>query len=201
MSKGTETRQRILEQAAAVFNQHGYEGASMAALMEATGLEKGGIYRHFASKEELALEAFDYAARRAMRARFEEVRNFDNSVDQLKAFVRSFVERYSSLPGGCPLFNTAVDADDGNPQLRKRAKRAIRRWLKVLRLTIRRGIEAREIRREINPEQLAILIFSTLEGALVLSRLEKDREPLRAVQTHLERYLEFEVRFPEKKAP
>ena len=83
-------------------------GSRLNRVPEAPGLEKGGIYRHFASKEELALEAFDYAARRAMGARFEEVRKFDNSVDQLKAFVRSFVERHSSLPGGCPLFNTAT---------------------------------------------------------------------------------------------
>ncbi len=170
----------------------------MAALMEATGLEKGGIYRHFSSKEELALEAFDFAARRAIRLRLEEVRKFDNSVDQLKAFVRSFVERNASLPGGCPIFNTAVDADDGNPLLRQRAKSAIRRWLKVLRMTIRRGIEAREIRREVNPEQLAVLVFSALEGALVLSRLEKSREPLLAVQAHLDSYIESEVRVRRK---
>jgi len=33
--------------------------------MEATGLQKGGLYRHFDSKEELAQEAFDYAWERA----------------------------------------------------------------------------------------------------------------------------------------
>ena len=46
-SKGQETRQRILAEAAAIFNQRGYEGCSIQAIMEATGLEKGGIYRHF----------------------------------------------------------------------------------------------------------------------------------------------------------
>ena len=48
-----------MEAAAPIFNQHGYEGSSLNDLMEATGLKKGGIYRHFASKEELAAEAFD----------------------------------------------------------------------------------------------------------------------------------------------
>ena len=53
--KGSATKQRIVEAAAPVFNQRGYWGASMADLMAATGLEKGGIYNHFGSKEALAL--------------------------------------------------------------------------------------------------------------------------------------------------
>ncbi|HEX4488355.1 MAG TPA: helix-turn-helix domain-containing protein, partial [Terriglobales bacterium] len=69
MSKGEDTRKRIVAEAAAIFNQKGYEGASLQALMEATGLEKGGIYRHFTSKETVAAEAFDYAWNAAKQAR------------------------------------------------------------------------------------------------------------------------------------
>src|SRR5215469_13011703 len=43
MAKGQETRERIIAQAASLFNQRGFEGGSMSDLMEATGLEKGGI--------------------------------------------------------------------------------------------------------------------------------------------------------------
>src|ERR1700740_3646198 len=60
-SRGEVTRRRIVEQSAAVFNQRGYSGTSMSELMAATGLEKGGLYRHFASKQDLAAAAFDYA--------------------------------------------------------------------------------------------------------------------------------------------
>ena len=61
MRKGEETRHEIIRKAAPIFNQKGYEGAALSDLMEATGLEKGGIYRHFDSKQQLAAEAFDYA--------------------------------------------------------------------------------------------------------------------------------------------
>ena len=44
-----------------MFNRQGYVGASLRDLIDATGLEKGGIYNHFGSKEQLALEAYDYA--------------------------------------------------------------------------------------------------------------------------------------------
>jgi TetR/AcrR family transcriptional regulator, transcriptional repressor for nem operon len=61
MRKGELTRERIVRRTAPLFNQQGYFGASLADIMRATGLEKGGIYNHFGSKEALALEAFDYA--------------------------------------------------------------------------------------------------------------------------------------------
>src|SRR5947199_130742 len=59
-TKGDRTRRRVIEQAAPVFNTRGYWGSSVRDLMEASGLQKGGIYNHFGSKDELALAAFDH---------------------------------------------------------------------------------------------------------------------------------------------
>ena len=122
MLKGEKTRGRIVSKAAQLFNERGLEGTSLADLMEATGLEKGGIYRHFPSKEAVATEAFDYAWQSAFAARMHDLDTISNSVDKLKQFVTNFVERRPSVPGGCPLLNTAVAADDGNPVLRARAR-------------------------------------------------------------------------------
>jgi TetR/AcrR family transcriptional repressor of nem operon len=58
MSKGKQTRRKIVEAAAPIFNKRGYEGSSLNDLMEATGLKKGGMHRHFSSKEELAQKHF-----------------------------------------------------------------------------------------------------------------------------------------------
>jgi TetR/AcrR family transcriptional regulator, transcriptional repressor for nem operon len=194
MSKGEETRHRIVTEAATLFNQRGFEGGSMSELMKATGLEKGGIYRHFSSKEEVAVEAFDYAWQAALNARMYDLDEVPNSVDRLKQFVANFVERRSSVPGGCPLLNTAIDADDGNPVLREHARKALREWRDLLSSIIRAGIERKEIRRDVDANKLATLVISSLEGALMISRLEHDREALLAAQSHLDRYLEAEVR-------
>src|SRR3981189_748408 len=98
--------------------------------MRATGLEKGGIYRHFASKQELAGDAFDHAWKIAIETRFEGTEKIPNTVDRLKQMVRNFRDRRTGLvPGGCPLLNTAIDSDDGNPQLRAKARQALRSWL------------------------------------------------------------------------
>jgi TetR/AcrR family transcriptional repressor of nem operon len=195
MPKGQKTRERIVAQAASLFNQHGFEGSSISELMEATGLEKGGIYRHFSSKEELAAEAFDYAWKATLNTRMRDLDRVPNSIDKLKQFVANFVDRpRPSVPGGCPLLNTAIDADDGNPVLRDRALKGLHDWRDRLRGIISTGIKRREIRRGVDSKKLATLIIASLEGALMIARLERDREALVAARSHLESYLETEVR-------
>ena len=198
MRKGEQTRQGIIRKAAPIFNQKGYDGAALSDLMRATGLEKGGIYRHFSSKEALAAEAFDYAWRETLDARIHDLDTITNTVDRLKQMVANFVERRGIIPGGCPLLNTAVDTDDGNVVLRERARRALRGWRSYIISVIRAGIKAREIRPKTDAKKLATLIISSLEGGVMLYRLERNEETLRAIQAHLDDYLEAEVRIASK---
>jgi TetR/AcrR family transcriptional repressor of nem operon len=198
MRKGAQTRQEIIRKAAPIFNQKGYDGAALSDLMRATGLEKGGIYRHFSSKEALAAEAFDYAWRETLDARIHDLDAISNSVDKLKQLVTNFVERRGIIPGGCPLLNTAIDADDGNSVLRERARKALRGWRSYLTAVITAGVKAGEIRAGIDANKLATLIISSLEGAIMLYRLERSEDALRAVQAHLDSHLETEVRLAAK---
>jgi TetR/AcrR family transcriptional repressor of nem operon len=191
MRKGEQTRQEIIRKAAPIFNQRGYDGAALSDLMRATGLEKGGIYRHFDSKQQLAGEAFDYAWKLAIDTRFEGTQDIPNAVDRLKLFVRNFRDRRARLvPGGCPLLNTAVDSDDGNPQLRKKVRQALDYWLNRLQSIAEEGKQRGEIHSAIDSAELAILIVSSLEGGLMVSRLQRRDDALDIACRHLEKYLE-----------
>jgi len=198
MRKGEHTRQEIIRKAAPIFNQKGYDGAALSDLMRATGLEKGGIYRHFSSKEELAAEAFDYAWKETLQARIHDLDSVADSVDRLKQLLANFVERRGIIPGGCPLLNTAIDTDDGNSVLRERARSALRGWRDYIVSIVRDGIKAGEIRPKTDAKKLAIVMISSLEGAVMGYRLERDDEQLRTVRAHLENYLEREVRAASK---
>jgi TetR/AcrR family transcriptional regulator, transcriptional repressor for nem operon len=198
MSKGEKTRKRIVAEAATLFNERGFEGGSIAGLMQATGLEKGGIYRHFSSKEELATEAFDYAWQAATDVRMHDLDCIPNSVEKLKRFIANFIKRRPAVPGGCPLLNTAIDTDDGNPILRERARRALHQWQDILSEIVSTGLERKEIRNGVNPRKLATLIIGSLEGALMISRLERNRDALLETQAHLKRYLDAEIKLQRK---
>jgi TetR/AcrR family transcriptional repressor of nem operon len=195
VTKGEQTRREIVRKSAPLFNQKGYEGTSLSDLMEATGLQKGGIYRHFSGKEELATEAFDYSWGKAVSGRLEGVAEVPDRVNRLKKMIENFVQlRAGLVPGGCPLMNTAVEADDGNAALRARAKKALQNWTVRLSKIATEGIEKQQIDRCIDPLKLSQLIIGSLEGALLISRLQNSDEPLRAIKQHLSEYLEQNVR-------
>jgi TetR/AcrR family transcriptional repressor of nem operon len=193
MTKGEQTRRKIVAAAAPIFNQHGYGGSSLADLMEATGLKKGGIYRHFSSKEELAAEAFDYTWEAAWKARMLHVDENAPGIEKLKQLIANFIDYRSPVAGGCPILNTAIDADDGNAVLRARVGRALRSWVSRLESIVKQAAECGEIRPEVDPKEVAVLIIAPLEGALMMSRLERNDYALRSVQQHLNHYLDTEV--------
>jgi AcrR family transcriptional regulator len=190
MRKGEATRQRIIAQAAPIFNQRGFAGSSMQDVMEATGLEKGGLYRHFSGKEELAAEAFRYAVARAQKVRFDKLDRTRGALDQLRLLVDRFANMRSDVAGGCAIFNTAIEADDGNPVLRGLALKALQDWKDRLARIVREGIRAGEIRKGTVPGRVANILIATLEGALTMSRLEGTKTPLEDAQVTLSAFLD-----------
>jgi TetR/AcrR family transcriptional regulator, transcriptional repressor for nem operon len=186
MSKGELTRQRIIAEAAPLFNQRGYVGCSMQDVMDATGLEKGALYRHFASKEELAVEALRYALTNSIRTHVENLDEIKGSVNQLRHMIRHFLVSPSLLPGGCPLMNTAIDSDDGNPMLRQVAREEMQAWKGRIEAVVKKGIERGEIRRQVEPRRIANTMVATLEGALMVSRLEGTKSAMDDAQASLQ---------------
>jgi TetR/AcrR family transcriptional regulator, transcriptional repressor for nem operon len=193
MSKGEATRQRIIVEAARIINQRGYSGCSIQDIMEATGLEKGGIYRHFESKEELAAEAFDFAWTTTFALRTHDLNSIPNPLARLKQHIARFGSR-SMIPGGCPLLNTAIDADDGNPVLRDRVRKALRGWQSMLRKIVEEGIASGIFNHDLDPEDIANHIIASLEGGMVISRLERNDTALCSARRHLDDYLDAQVR-------
>ena len=191
MGKGEETRERILARSAQLFNRQGYAGASLADIMRETGLEKGGIYNHFSSKEQLALESFDYAyelvrqrVRQALSGKF-------NAIERLLAIVSVFQSEFDDPPvaGGCPILNTAIEADDANEVLRDRARVAMDDWRATIHRIIYKGIERGEVRPTVDADEVASLLIATLEGALMLSNLYKDSVHMQRAAAHMIRYV------------
>jgi TetR/AcrR family transcriptional repressor of nem operon len=192
-TKGQKSRRNIIAKAAVIFNQRGFDGCSMQDIVEAVGLEKGSIYGHFASKEELALESFDFAWADTEQKRMANLDSVSNAVDKLKLHISNYVKT-PSFPGGCPLLNTAVDADDGNLALRDRARRAFRRWEAALVDIVTQGQFKGEIPPKVHPQSVATFMISTLEGATAVSRLDKRSGALTYARENLDRFLDTEVR-------
>lgn len=191
MKKGEMTRRRILERSAPVFNTKGFFGASMHDLVLASGLEKGGIYNHFSSKEQLALEAFDYAVE-VMGGRFREtLEGKDSVLERLFAIVDVLgaLAEDPPVPGGCPVLNTAIESDGAHPALKERAAEAMNGWLRLVGREVKEGVKSGELSPGTDPRSVASVVVATLEGAVMLSRLYDDPEHMRRVVEHLKDHL------------
>lgn len=189
--KGDRTREQVIEHAAALFNQHGYHGASISDIMHATGLKKGGIYRHFASKEELAVAAFRLATDR-MAERFREaLADKHGALEQVRAIMSVFerIPYDPPVPGGCPMLNVTVDADDGNPELLAEARQVMNGLKRRLRAILRHGRQTGELAASLDVDAASHVIIAQLEGAVMLCRLYDSRAPMRDAIAHLEDWL------------
>lgn len=192
MSKGEETKERILQLAAELFNQQGYAGTSMSDIMQVTGLKKGGIYNHFQNKNELALQAFDYAMSGISQRYRIALLSKHNAVERLQAVINVFASYIDKPPlkGGCPLLNTAVESDYAHPALRKRAQEAMNSWYDMIRRVVQKGIKKGEIRPNIEPEQVATMTIAIFEGGLMMAQLHGDSIYLKRAINHLNQYIE-----------
>lgn len=193
---GGQTRDNIIRQAAALFNQRGYAGSSIADIMAATGLQKGGIYRHFESKEQLAAEAFEYAVK-VMAGRFAAaLEGRQHAMDRLHAIVDVFAQTAANppVPGGCPVMNAGIENDDGNPELRDRARTAMDGLRGLIRRTAQGGAGRGEVRRGVDADELASVMIATLEGGVMLSRLYDDPAHVRRAVDLVRRHLDEQVR-------
>jgi TetR/AcrR family transcriptional regulator, transcriptional repressor for nem operon len=192
MSKAQQTKARIIHQAAELFNLKGYAGSSIADIMQATGLKKGGIYNHFASKDELALAAFDYAESLLSKRIWSVVKTKRNAIERLQALVASYLIYIDDPPiiGGCPILNTAIETDDTDSPLRDRVLEAMNSSRSLIVRILQTGIKKGEVRATVEPDTVATIIFSTLEGAIMMSKLERNPIHLQRVVAHLQSYIQ-----------
>ncbi len=192
MSKAELTKRRIIEKAAILFNQNGYAGSSIDGIMKLTGLQKGGIYNHFRSKDEIALAAFDHAFDLLKQRVLAGIPDRKNAIDRLLVVVDSFrgFTGQPTIVGGCPILNTAVESDDTHPALRLRAQSAANEFRALLGSIIELGIRQYEVVATTDPDRLAITMLATIEGAIALSKLYGDDRYLDIAIEHLNEYIE-----------
>ncbi|RNL52457.1 TetR/AcrR family transcriptional regulator [Pedobacter jejuensis] len=191
MTKAEKTRNFIVEKTAPIFNMKGYAGTSLNDITAATGLTKGSIYGNFANKDEVALAAFDYNFNSNVSKIEAEISKKDTTKEKLLAYIsiyQSFLVGGISQ-GGCPILNTAIDADDTHPALREKVLKAVLSWKKSIIKLVEDGISNEEIKVGSNPEQIALTVIAMIEGGIMISRLTNKIENWNLIMDSLKKYI------------
>jgi AcrR family transcriptional regulator len=188
MRKGEATRRHIVVRTANLLNTQGYCGTPVSEIMRVAGLQKGGIYRHFESRDALALEAFDFAVARVLSRFLVAIEGRKTAKDKLFALfdVVRHAPRDAAFHGGCPLMNLAVESDDADPKLRNAARRAMQQVIGLFDRIIAEGMKQGEFSAG-DARARARMLVASIEGAILLTNLYKDGTYMEAVLDHLER--------------
>jgi TetR/AcrR family transcriptional regulator, transcriptional repressor for nem operon len=191
MSKAERTRQFIIEQTAPIFNRKGYAGTSLNDITAATGLTKGSIYGNFGSKDEVALAVFDYNLKKVTDIFEAEKSACTTGKEKLMMYVKVYsdFQHFPFPPGGCPMQNTAVEADDTHPELRKKALNAILSWKKEITKIIDQAIKDQEITQPVNAEQFALTMIATIEGMTMIAGLTGKAEHRKTIIQSVEKMI------------
>lgn len=187
MRKGDNTRQFIIEKSAELFKVNGYNGCSLSDIMKATQLKKGGIYNHFNNKDEIALEAFEYSLKRVIKRFRAKLDHDKTSTQKLFSIIEVMCEMVDD--GGCPVYNAAVDSLDTHPLLQKHAKKGMDTLKDYIEIKIKEGKENGEFKPDADSVEISSILMVTLEGALIMSRIQKNKKHLNIAVNFLHKYL------------
>ncbi len=193
MTKAQRTKQYIIEKTAPIFNMKGYSGTSMSDITDATGLTKGSIYGNFANKDEVALAAFRFNVKKLHNIFSREIEKEKTFKGKLLVYPRLYSDYYDLrvTQGGCPIINTATEADDTHPVLRKKVERVILSWKEQLVYFIEQGIVSGEFKaKSINPEKTALTMIAIIEGAVMIAKITGNLSSLTDIMQSLTKIIE-----------
>lgn len=187
MRDAVTTKNTIIKESSNLFNTQGYKATSISDITKATGLTKGAIYRHFESKSDLEQQAL----RNLSKLMFGEI---GASIRAAKTFqtkmeaIFTFFETYMHSPlyeGGCPLLNVAVEADDTNTVLRQQAYNMLAQLKASIAKLIDNGIKNQQVRPDIEVDSYSTIFIATLEGGIMMSKLERTDDSILKTIAHL----------------
>jgi AcrR family transcriptional regulator len=193
MTKGEETRERILDQAFRLAARDGLEGLSLSALATEIGMSKSGLFAHFKSKEALQLEVLKQAEayfestvwRPALKAPRGEPR-----LQKLFELWLTWADR-PSMPGGCLFMAASIELDDreGAPRdlLVHEQKRNLASIAKAAQLAIDEGHFARDLDCEQFAFEMNGIVFSFNHYKRLLGDRTASKRAHKAFQSLLER--------------
>ena len=187
-TKAELTAEHIIRTVAPIFNKHGYSGTSMSDLTKATGLTKGAIYGNFTNKEELAFIAFKYNVDRVVNQISQELSAIESPLNQLYGLT-NFYRRYRSYTievGGCPIINIGVDANHDSPILLAKVQEVISKLQYLITKMIKKGIEAGEIKKDVDAEKYGRLIYTVIEGAVFMTVTMNNDSYMNEMMNHID---------------
>lgn len=189
--RGDVARAKLLSTTAELLHRQGYAATGLNQILESSGAPKGSLYFHFpGGKEELVATALAMAATgltSALEMLLASASTPATAITAVLAFFRQQLES-SKFEKGCPIATVTLEQAASSDPLQAACAVAYARWQSLIEeRLVRDGFATTHAR------DLANLILSTIEGALIVSRAHRDLGPLERAGRELIRILERDL--------
>ena len=182
-----------MEVATRLMAVRGYHRTPLDEVLRESGAGKGNFYHYFRSKEDLG-----YAILDRLLERFE-VRTLApifgdparDPLGQVEAFLDEILatQRARNCIGGCPIGNLATELADAHEGFRQRLAGGFERWRQCLAATLTRAQAQGSLAPDVDPETLARFLVAGIEGAILLTKVQKDIRVMEHCVAELRRHL------------
>jgi AcrR family transcriptional regulator len=177
MSKGTTTRQAVLDEAARVASRVGLSGLTIGSLAASTQLSKSGLFAHFQSKESLQLQLLDHTRGRFIDLVVRPALAAPRGEPRMRELFRCWLAwDTDALPGGCLFVAASAEFDAQPGPVRDRLAQDQRDWFDSIAQVFRSGVAEGHFRPDADPAQFAYDLYGTMLAYHHTSRLLEDPE-------------------------
>lgn len=176
-----DTRSAIMDAAQGLIQRQGVNGMSYQHISDAVGIQKASIHYHFPSKEDLIEALLD-----RFSMQFDgELRRLDASAgttaEQFRAYVALFEQTFFEGDAVCLYGMLGAELASLSPTSASRIGAFYRRNVGWLEQTLTRGRAEGSLQFTGEPATVAFMIFSLLEGGMLVARADQGPEQYRAL--------------------
>jgi TetR/AcrR family transcriptional regulator, transcriptional repressor for nem operon len=174
-------REKILTSGLRIVHERGYAGASVRDIVEAAGVPQGSFTNHFASKEAFGLEILDLYFATSCEVRRETLGNEAlPPLERLGAWIDAGKNRLNrtGMRNGCLLGNFTAEASEHSEKLRNRLVEIFAEVTEAIADCLRAAVAAGELRADIDCDEVAAFIESSVHGANLMAKAERSPVPV-----------------------
>ncbi len=186
------TRLKILKAAFHEIHKHGYQGMRIDQVLKNTGLKKGALYHHFASKQTLGYAVLEeLIQKRIIELWIEPLKHFANPLEGIYSLFESVGHSWDDdfFKLGCPLNNLAQEMSPIDEGFRQRIRNFFQFWQAGISDALIKGQQQGFVSPVINTDESALFILSSLEGAIGMAKNHQSKEVFFLCGKQLHHYL------------
>ncbi len=180
-TKGTRTRRKIITESLQLFSVKGYFNTSISDILAVSGLTKGGLYGHFASKEDIWYAVYEEAVSIWKGIVFKGIRNNSDPLKRIEKFIENDMRDYLGadvFEGGCFFLNMLVELSGQSASMSRQILRGFVRLSGLLRSWLEEADQKGMLRDNLDLKEVSNFIIISLNGAAALYISSRDRNIL-----------------------